>query len=125
MHGLCFGIHFFILLFFFSFAVSPKYIIRIHDGPRAAGKKINIYFFFSIKVRKGFIKGSHNFKLVYYRPPGLHGSGKEIVLSRQKSSTKSVDLYHWALILEYIGESFFTLFASLTHAYHYLMTLIK
>lgn len=33
-------------LLFFSFAVSPKYIIRIHDGPRAAGKKIYIYFFF-------------------------------------------------------------------------------
>ena len=25
----------------------------------------------------------------------------------------------------YIGESLFTLFASLTYAYHYLMTLIK
>ena len=31
---------FFVCLFVcFLVAVSPKYIIRIHDGPRAAGKK--------------------------------------------------------------------------------------
>ena len=70
---------------------------------RRVRRYIYIYIYiFSIKVRKGFIKGSHNCKLVYYRPPGLHGSGKEIALSRQKSSTESVDLYHWVLILEYI-----------------------
>ena len=28
-------------------------------------------------------------------------------------------------VLDLIGESLFTLFASLTYAYHYLMTLIK
>lgn len=38
--------HFSLLFFFFSFSVSPKYIIRIHDGPRAAGKMMSFFCFF-------------------------------------------------------------------------------
>ena len=33
--------------------------------------------------------------------------------------------YNVQVTFAYIGESLFTLFASLTYAYHYLMTLIK
>ena len=56
-------------------------------------------------------------------------SGKNALRSREVKTNAGVSFFRafhsTPALFSYSGESLFTLFASLTHAYHYLMKVIK